>query len=234
MENPIIIAMDGFSKPGDIDRMVDIARKLRPYVWGFKINDAFIRYGWSAVNHLCVGGSKIMLDMKFYDIPNTVKNHCEVIKEAESDAIPIVTVHAHGGAAMMKAASDVLPGRVAAVTVLTSFDEETYSKSLCLPEISLERMVLNLALTAQDSGCSHVVCSGGELRTLRPLRIKKIVPGIRPAWHAKADDQKRTMTPRQAMDAGATYLVIGRPILEAASPEDAAKRTLDEIMDGKS
>lgn len=233
MESPIIIAMDGFSKPGDLDQMISLARRLRPYVWGFKINDAFMRFGWSAVNHLCVGGSKIMLDMKLYDIPNTVKNHCEVIKTADIGAIPIVTVHAHGGAAMMKAACDVLPGQIAAVTVLTSFDADSYRKTLGSGDGQIKQAVYHLATLAKTAGCEYVVCSGEELETLRHIDIKKIVPGIRPAWHAKADDQKRTMTPRQAMDAGAKYLVIGRPILEAVSPEDAAKRTLDEITEGK-
>ncbi len=234
MENKIIVAMDGFSKPGDLERMIEIARKVRPYVWGFKINDAFMRFGWSAVNHLCVGGSKIMLDMKFYDIPNTVRNHCEVIKTAEADAIPIVTVHAHGGNAMMRAAGEVLPGRIAAVTVLTSFDDQSYRKSLSNPSLTVKSSVRNLAYEAFSAGCAYVVCSGEELDLLHQwVQIKKIVPGIRPAWHTKADDQKRVMTPKGAIEAGADYLVIGRPIIEAESPEDAAKRTLDEIMEAK-
>lgn len=238
--NPIIVALDGLAH----ENVLRMAENLAPYVWGFKINDALLRYGWYSVADVVgmrgVAGTNVMLDLKLYDIPNTVFNHAKAIMSSSyAEAIKIVTVHAHGGPKMMKSAVDVLGQRVAAVTVLTSFDEGSYA-DVHYPFLSTEIMmrpsitsqVENLANLAKMAGCGHIVCSGQELVTMSHLDIKKIVPGIRPAWHCKADDQKRTMTPKQAIDAGASYLVIGRPIIEAENPVDAAKRTLEEIHNG--
>ena len=129
---------------------------------------------------------------------------------------------------MMNAAARELPGKIAAVTVLTSFSEDEYRRVHCCGRTIAEQ-VCYLANDAKQAGCEYIVCSAHELKVLRDIPIKKIVPGIRPEWHQKTDDQKRVMTPKQAMDEGATYLVIGRPIVEAEDPVAAAEMTLKEL-----
>ena len=224
--NPIIVALDGMALPSALS----LVSRLSTSVWGYKLNDLFMCYGWEAVREIRHrnNAAKIMLDMKLYDIPNTVKNHCEAIKL--HDNIDIVTVHAHGGVDMMKAATSVIPNGIAAVTVLTSFNQNTYG-NLHRTTSSIEDAVVSLAGHAQFAGCSHLVCSGNELLALRRygITLKTIVPGIRPKWHVKSDDQKRTMTPEEAVAAGADYLVIGRPIIEAKDPVKAVADTLLEL-----
>lgn len=217
MQNPIIVALDGIS----FEKATSLQYALENLVWGKKINDAFTRNGISV---FCGGGHK-MVDMKFYDIPNTVANHCKALA---SFGVDIVTVHAHGGVVMMNAAARELPGKIAAVTVLTSFSEDEYRRVHCCVRTIAEQ-VCCLASDAKQAGCEYIVCSAHELKALCDIPIKKIVPGIRPEWHQKADDQKRVMTPKQAMDEGATYLVIGRPIVEAEDPVAAAEKTLREL-----
>jgi len=224
--NPIIVALDGMN----LRAAAPMARLLTGKVWGFKLNDLYTSGGWEAVRYISQFGS-IMLDLKLYDIPNTVKNHCTAMLDAQNldMKVKIVTVHASGGSEMMKTAATVLPGRICAVTVLTSFDEAQWA-ALHGTFRPVKDTVQIMAGAAQAAGCSYLVCSGKELEAVKGYKeLKKIVPGIRPAWHQKADDQKRTMTPKEAVDAGADYLVLGRPIIEAADPVDAAKRTLEEV-----
>jgi orotidine-5'-phosphate decarboxylase len=228
VDNPIIVAYDG-QRYGDdgLTAAQGLASKLRGKVWGFKLNDFFIRFGWEGVDVFTRYGHQVMLDLNLYDIPNTVKNHCQAM--LVDKPVRIVTVHAHGGSAMMTEACCVLPGKIAAVTVLTSFDKDAYAAITGNTMRSIAEQVKVLALVALGCGCSFVVCSGHELETLKGVEIKKIVPGIRPTWTKKPDDQKRTMAPAEAMAAGANYLVIGRPVLEAASPVEAVEKTLAEI-----
>jgi orotidine-5'-phosphate decarboxylase len=229
-KNPIIVALDGMT----IENAGKLAHDLAGLVWGFKLNDLFTRHGPDAVRHIGAYGN-IMLDCKWYDIPATVANHAKAamqscLFEKSGDKIQIATVHAHGGIEMMKAAVKEMPGKIAAVTILTSFDACEYRLTHGLDrDITIGSQVQALATLAEIAGCSYMVCSGKELELVKDIKLQKIVPGIRPAWHNKADDQKRTMTPKEAISLGAEYLVIGRPITEAKNPVEAVKLTLEEI-----
>ena len=174
----------------------------------------------------------IFLDLKFHDIPNTVAG---AVRAACQMGVFMMTVHAGGGRAMMaaaaKAAQDAGPNRplLVGVTVLTSMDAKD------LAEIGVDHpvddQVRRLAALAQGSGLDGVVCSPLEVATLRKdlgPGFKLITPGVRPGW-AEANDQKRIMTPEDALSAGADYLVIGRPITAAPDPAAAAKRIALEI-----
>ena len=227
MTSPIIVALDGYSKDGDFDKVMNLAERLKDKVWGYKVNDFFTKYGWDGVNYLInKSGCKVMLDMKFYDIPNTVENHCKTIKNGN---VAIVTVHAHGGKAMMAAASSVLPGRIAAVSVLTSFAEDEY-RTVVGGSRTIKEQVAFLMALAMEAKCEYLVCSVEELSLIGKIPgIKKIVPGIRPSWHQTKDDQKRVATPADAKRDGADLLVIGRPILQAVDQLEAVERTLEEL-----
>ncbi|KKN96788.1 hypothetical protein LCGC14_0164320 [marine sediment metagenome] len=224
MDNPIIVALDGI----DMSKAIALAQLLKDDVWGFKVNDLFFQHGIQAANNLGVFGN-VMLDGKFHDIPNTVENTTKKIAIFGHPAPGIVTIHASGGPAMIRAAVEYLPGKVAAVTVLTSLDEDACMHVYNVrPEVAVKR----LASMAHEYGASFIVCSPLELAALKDIPRPKIVPGIRPLWYQEADDQARKMTPAEAMEAGAGFLVMGRPILRADDPVEAAQRTLEEIKKG--
>jgi orotidine-5'-phosphate decarboxylase len=178
-------------------------------------------------------GFEVFLDLKFHDIPNTAAQAC---KTAASLGVWMVNVHALGGRKMMEAASEavaasVRPPKLIAVTVLTSMAQEDLS------EIGIEAspadMVFRLATLARDSGLDGVVCSAQEAKLLRQHfgnQFCLVTPGIRPA-DAAADDQSRIMTPRAALQNGASYLVIGRPITKAADPLLALQNISKETGD---
>lgn len=220
MDNPIIVAMDGMTLK-DAQMMAD---KLSRWVWGFKFNDLFFERGME------IGADfeqkAFMIDAKFHDIPNTVRN---VTKKLAGWGAEIVTVHASGGKVMIEAAVENLPGKVAAVTVLTSLDEKACRH---IYNVGPTIKVHTLAQDAMKAGASYIVCSPLELETLGGIDLPKIVPGIRPLWYQEKDDQARKMTPTEAMEAGARFLVMGRPILRADDPVEAAQRTLEEIRKG--
>ena len=225
LRNPIIVALDGKS----YDESVALASKLAGKVGAVKLNDLFFQYGMDVVEYIIQFGCPVMLDGKFHDIPNTITNTLRRFKHlGGEDEIRIVTVHASGGTAMIQAAVKEMPGKIAAVTVLTSLDERTCEQVFnAVPE----HQVFSLAVMAEKAGVSYVVCSGQELDSLRLLHtsVKRIVPGIRPEWYPSKGDQKRTMTPREAVDLGADYLVMGRAITMADDPVAAVERTLGEI-----
>lgn len=220
MDNPIIVAMDGMT----LDAAQEMAEKLQRWVWGFKFNDLFFERGMQ------IGADfeqkTFMIDAKFHDIPNTVAN---ATKKLAGWGAEIVTVHASGGKEMIEAAVENLPGKIAAVTVLTSISPED-----CVALFGDEPpyMVRSLATQAKEAGASFVVCSSLDLGILDTIDLPKIVPGIRPLWFQEKGDQKRTATPVEAMEAGAGFLVMGRPILKADDPVEAAQRTLSEIKKG--
>jgi orotidine-5'-phosphate decarboxylase len=221
VDNPIIVAMDGLRT----DEVEPLVEKLRDHVWGFKFNDLFFRHGLSLLPRFPT--DRIMLDAKLHDIPNTVANTTEPMKQYP--AIHILTVHASGGREMIAAAAANLPEKIAAVTVLTSLHENQCKEIFCqTPGVH----VGTLAEIAFEGGASHMVCSPLELELVQDIGLKKIVPGIRPVWHTTPDDQKRVATPAAAVEAGANFLVIGRPILQADDPVEAAQKTLDEIKAG--
>ncbi|MEK7519050.1 MAG: orotidine-5'-phosphate decarboxylase [Patescibacteria group bacterium] len=228
MHNPILVALDGFT---DEAKLLAIAEKLGPHVAGFKLNDALDVHGVGIIHKLYKHTNWIMADPKLYDIPNTMKNRALPYVQAGAR---MLTVHASATIDGMHAAVEVgrsqkLQTLVLAVTVLTSMSEEEAHLMFGNPS---KAEVLQLARNAKLADADGIVCSPLELPLLKQRFELKgllyVVPGIRPAWHQKADDQKRTMTPAEARKAGADYIVIGRPILEHADPVVAANLTLEE------
>ena len=191
----------------------------------------FTAEGPQVVRDLIASGRKVFLDLKFHDIPNTV---AAAIRSAAELGVSMLTVHASGGSAMLKAAADAAgqsPGRplVLAVTVLTSLSDADLS------EIGVSGavlgQVLRLGALARSAGCGGLVASAQETRALRRELgegFAIVTPGVRPAGSA-AGDQARVVTPRDAIAAGATHLVVGRPILEAPDPAKAAADIVAEI-----
>jgi orotidine-5'-phosphate decarboxylase len=177
------------------------------------------------------GGHKVFLDLKFHDIPNTV---AAAVREACRLGISMLNVHASGGSRMLKAAAEAVaaspnPPLLVALTVLTSLNDED------LPEIGLPGrtldQVLRLAKLARECGCGGVVASPREIRQLRQamgVGFAIVTPGIRPAGSAPGD-QARTATPAEAVAAGASHIVVGRPITHAPDPGAAARKILEEI-----
>jgi orotidine-5'-phosphate decarboxylase len=226
--NPILVALDVESP----DKAIALADQLRGAVGGFKIGkQLFTAAGPDMVRELTSRGDRVFLDLKFHDIPNTVAG---AVQSAVATGAWMVNVHASGGSAMMKAAADAARktaetlGRprplVIAVTVLTSMDNEA------LAEIGIARPMLDhvvhLAALAQASGLDGVVASPQEVRAIRAAcgaDFQIVTPGIRPADQQGKDDQARTLTPAQAIAAGSSYLVIGRPITAAPDPRKAAE-----------
>ena len=221
MDNPIILALDGIER----ELAGQLAKRLQGKVWGCKVNDLFFGHGREILDELT---GRIFLDVKVHDIPNTVAN---IMRRLAKLPAEIITVHASGGPQMVRAATQEAPGRIAAVTVPTALDEATCRRIF---GVSAADQVRRLAEVAVEGGASYLVSSAHELSNLADINLIKIVPGIRPRWYAKpaSDDQRRIVTPAEAIAAGANLLVIGRPILTAADPLEAVERTLEEIQQG--
>lgn len=219
---------------------LSIVAELQDLVGVFKVgHQLFTAYGPDIVRRVIGAGGHVFLDLKYHDIPNTV---AKASAEAVKLGVSIFNVHSLGGLDMMKAAVESaketalacslpLP-TVLAVTVLTSMDEKSLRKELKITR-SLQRQVAHLARLAQRAGMSGVVASPQEIKMLRrTIRGEFVIltPGVRPAWSGK-DDQKRVMTPGEAVKAGADYIVIGRPVLNAPDRSEAVKKILEEIKE---
>ena len=184
----------------------------------FKVgSQLFTRSGPRVVEFLHDHGKDCFLDLKFHDIPNTV---AKAVASSSSLQVRMLTLHACGGADMLKAAAAV-PHRplLLGVTVLTSVGGD------------VKQEVLRLAKLAKDCGLDGVIASAREIRLIREALgddFLIVTPGLRPAW-AETDDQKRVMTPAEAVAAGANYIAVGRPIIAAPDPAQAALRVIDEI-----
>lgn len=218
----LVIAVD-LSSRDEILRLVD---ELRGVVGVFKIGlQAFIANGPSIVREVVASGERVFLDLKIHDIPNTAKH---AVAEAASLGASMATVHASGGQAMLRAcAHDSL--LVLGVTVLTSLDEAELVR-IGWQGSPVDNAV-RLARLAKDSGLRGVVASPLEIAAIREAcgaGFVILTPGIRPAG-ADAGDQRRTMTPGEAVAAGADYIVVGRPITSAADPRSAALRIVEEM-----
>jgi orotidine-5'-phosphate decarboxylase len=224
----LMLALDVDSR----ERAEEWVHKLKPHLGYFKVGlQLFTKEGPELVRSIRSRGGRIFLDVKYHDIPNTVARACEA---AASLQVDFINVHALGGKAMMQAAAQALAKasermrvpkpRLLAVTILTSHDARSVKKDIGLrgrPDAEVKR----LALAAKAAGCDGVVCSPREIAIVRKAcgpGFLIVTPGVRPAGAAK-QDQKRTLTAGQALAAGADYLVVGRPITEAADPAEAVR-----------
>ena len=224
-----IVALD-FPSSAAALALVD---QLGPQCSFYKVgSELFTAAGPSIVAELRRRGSDVFLDLKFHDIPNTVAS---AVRVAKSMGVRLITVHASGGLAMLKAAVDAAGDQqqtgILAVTVLTSLTAPEVAESWGRNEVDAMEEVLRLAGLAATAGAHGIVCSGLEADGVRHRfgdRLKPLVPGVRPAGEA-AQDQARVVTPTQAVRAGAAYIVIGRAVTKAAQPAEAMRRINDEV-----
>ncbi|WP_353205236.1 orotidine-5'-phosphate decarboxylase [Sphingomonas sp.] len=218
MNNRLFVALD----TPDLAKARTLATKVRYHVGGIKLGlEFFMANGRSGVRDMAELGLPIFLDLKLHDIPNTVAKAIMALRGLDP---AILTVHAAGGRAMLEDAKAAAPlgTKVVAVTTLTSLDGSDLKSIGCVN--SAQDQVLRLTELAKDAGVDGVVCSGEEVAAAHKFWPKGffVVPGVRPA-NGAVGDQKRVVTPRAALDAGASILVIGRPITQAADPDVAAR-----------
>jgi orotidine-5'-phosphate decarboxylase len=224
--NPILCAID----TNEIARAEALIAATAGAVGGVKLGlEFFAAHGPAGIRTAAAGQRNVFLDLKLHDIPNTVAG---AVKSCLALDPLLLTLHCAGGPAMMRAAAEARGNartKLLGVTVLTSLDDSDLAATGQNGPAAAQ--VKRLALLAQASGLDGVVCSPQEVAMLRATCRKDfllVVPGIRPAG-AAAQDQKRVQTPRDAITAGADYLVIGRPITEAPDPQAAARAILAEI-----
>ena len=225
VKNPLIVALD----VPDQKSAVRLVEQLGPAAPFYKIGlQLFTKCGPGVVEAIKGMGARVFLDLKFHDIPNTVRHSVE---SACALGVDLLTIHLSGGGAMIRAAAEAVSGEtlVLGVTVLTSSNRETLREAGI--DAPVEDQVLRLARLGVENGVSGIVASPLEVTLLRQVfggGLTIVTPGVRPEW-AAANDQQRTMTPKAAMLAGADSLVIGRPITGAANPREAAERILAEM-----
>ncbi len=205
---------------------------LMPGVSQFKVGlELFCSAGPGVIDEINQSGGHVFLDLKLHDIPNTVAGAARVLRDA---GVWMTNLHASGGPSMMAAAREALPDTLLlAVTVLTSLDQDLLSHYLGV-DLSVEEVVGRWALRAQEEGLDGVVCSPGEIEAVRSVvgsDFLVVTPGIRPAW-SEIGDHRRVTPPGQALERGADYLVIGRPITGAVDPRAALRRVIDEMQGG--
>ena len=216
----VILALDS----SDIPSTMEMIEKTKEYIGVYKLGlEFYLAQGKEGVEKIqaSFSGIEIFLDLKLHDISNTVAGACRSI----ADLSPrFLTVHASGGSKMIVAASSSLPKvEITAVTILTSLDQEALL-AMGFKE-KIEELTLALAKNAVNSGAKAIVSSPQEVSVLRKhlgKAVTLITPGVRPLG-AERDDQERVMTPRQAIEAGADFVVIGRPITKASDPKQAAE-----------
>lgn len=213
---PIFVAID----TTDLRRAITIAESIREHAGGVKLGlEFFSAQGPEGIRRILALGLPVFLDLKLHDIPNTVARAVEALAPLKP---AVLTVHAAGGRAMLAAARAAAPPatKVVAVTVLTSLDESDLASAGV--NGSPADQVARLAALARESGVDGIVCSGGEVAAARAAWPEGffVVPGVRPAG-GDIGDQKRVVTPEQALGDGASMLVIGRPITGAPDPERA-------------
>jgi orotidine-5'-phosphate decarboxylase len=218
MTSPIYVAID----TPHLERAQEIAMRVRNHVGGIKLGlEFFSANGRAGVREMAKINLPIFLDLKLHDIPNTVAKAMQALRPLNP---AIVTVHAAGGRAMMEDAKAAAPEgtKIVGVTVLTSLDGDDLN-SIGV-QSSTHDQVMRLTDLAREAGLDGVVCSGSEIKAVKALWPQGffVVPGVRPA-NGDAGDQKRVVTPRQALDDGASILVVGRPITQAEDPDTAAR-----------
>lgn len=229
----LIVALDVDTR----EKALELLEKLKKDVKIFKIgSELFTSCGPGIVEDVKRKGCGVFLDLKFHDIPNTVAKSAIA---AARLGVSILNIHALGGQEMMKRAAKgvreeakklkIDKPKVIAVTILTSMDENNLKKIGV--DDNMEKQVLRLARLARDSDLDGVVASASEINLIRKNIGEDfliVTPGVRPSW-AKADDQKRIATPKEAIGNGADFIVVGRPIIEAPDPAIAARKILEEI-----
>ncbi len=230
----IIVALD----VSDAEKAKKLVEDLGQDIGYFKVGmELFYSAGPDVIRMIKDVGSRVFLDLKLHDIPNTVAQGVRAIACTGAD---MINVHASGGAEMMKRSAEALEvlqsetgierPLLIAVTVLTSIDQETATSEMGWTR-PIGEQVTHWAQMSQKSGMDGVVASPQELAAIRKAcgaNFITVIPGVRPVW-AEKNDQKRIMTPADAVAAGATYLVIGRPITRAENPHAAAMRIIEEI-----
>jgi orotidine-5'-phosphate decarboxylase len=224
----LIVALDVSSSVEAQKIVAALGESVQSYKVGMQL---FTAEGPQIVRDLVASGRKVFLDLKYHDIPNTVR---AAVLEAAQLGVSLLTVHASGGIKMLQAATDAARASssevlILAVTVLTSMKENDLAETGVQPTI--ENQVIRLASMAIHAGCAGVVSSARELKSLRAQlgsEFLAVTPGVRPAGSAHGD-QARVVTPAEAISAGATHIVVGRPITGAANPASAAIDILKEI-----
>jgi len=226
MKSPVIVALD-YPEFAMATAMLD---RLDPAMTRVKVGkEMFTRFGPAMVEACMQRGFEVFLDLKFHDIPNTVAGAC---RSAADLGVWMMNVHASGGRRMMEAAAEAIQSssaKLIGVTILTSLSQEEIAEVgyAGTPEENVSR----LAALAKASGLDGIVCSpleASRIRTELGPDFDLVTPGVRPAG-SDTGDQRRVMTPRDALDAGATYLVIGRPITGAPNPQRALEAILASI-----
>lgn len=222
----VIVALD-VATADEAWALVDL---LRDDVGLFKVgSQLFTATGPDLVRGIVDRGGRVFLDLKYHDIPNTVRS---AVESAVKLGVSLVDVHGLGGEAMVRAAAAAVAGsgtRLLAITVLTSHDEGTLAQiGVAGPIVT---RVTSLAALARSAGAHGVVASPHEIRAIRAANgpgFLIVTPGIRPSG-ADANDQSRLATPRAAIEAGADYLVVGRPITQASDPRGAARAIVEDL-----
>jgi orotidine-5'-phosphate decarboxylase len=227
-QSPIIVALDFSTR----EAALALADQLDPSLCRVKVGkELFTRCASDIVAELSARGFEVFLDLKFHDIPNTT---AMAVKAAADMGVWMVNVHCSGGLRMMQACRETLD-KVAGpvplligVTVLTSMAREDLAEIGL--DIAPQQQVLRLAALAQQAGMDGLVCSAREAAALKAAQptLRLVTPGIRPVGSAQ-DDQRRILTPRQALECGSDYLVIGRPISQAQDPAAALARIVAEL-----
>ncbi len=224
-EDRIIVALDTPSS----EVALGYVSTLMPGVSQFKVGlELFCSAGPGVIDEISDSGGRVFLDLKLHDIPNTVSGAGRALNDA---GVWMTNLHASGGPEMMGAAREALPDTLLlAVTVLSSLDQEVLSEYLGI-QASVEEAVSRWAHRAEMEGLDGVVCSPREIEAVRSVvgsDFLVVTPGIRPAW-SEMGDHRRATSPGEALQRGADYLVIGRPITGAADPREAVRRVVNEI-----
>ena len=225
VSDKIIVALDVATK----ERALALVEQLHDQISFFKIGlQLYTAEGPEIVRAVLSTGAKVWLDIKLHDIPNTV---ARAVESASRLGAHMLTIHLSGGSEMIRAATAARANNISilGVTVLTSATEQTLNEIGIAGKV--ENQVLRLAKLGVEAGIDGIVSSPHEIKTLRREfgdKIRIAVQGIRPSW-AEPGDQKRFMTPRQAMEAGADYIGIGRPITTHPNPREAVAKILDEL-----
>lgn len=230
----IVLALD----VDDLDEAEKLVIELKDYVGYFKVGlQLFTSYGFNAIKMIRDNGGKVYCDLKFHDIPNTVSHACSNLIKHN---INFFNIHIQGGSKMVAQAVktsketakalQIDPPTILGVGLLSSFGQRTLTEELCV-EKNIPDYIIQLAKIAKDNGLDGVVAGALEAKKIRQKFGEDFIilcPATRPTW-AAVNDQVRVDTPTEAINAGVDYLVIGRPITDAASKVDAANLIIDEI-----